>query len=181
MVNGIPCTTVARTLLDLAAVARVRELQNSITQAEIHRVFDLNAVSEVIERSRGRRGVGRLRLAIDEHDPRSERANEGLERAFLTLCARANLPPPEVNVPIDLPDRQVIADFLWRDRRFIVETDDRASHQTNTAFEGDRRRDRHLKLAGWEVFRYTWHQVVHESDGVVYELRGFLVPAAAGN
>ena len=175
--EGIPCTTVARTLLDLAGAVRMRELRHAITQAEIHRVFDLGALQEVIGRSRGRRGVARLRLAIDQHDPRSERAHPGLERAFLDLCRRANLPAPEVNVPIDLPDRQIIADFLWRERQFIVETDDRASHLTATAFESDRRRDLELKLAGWDIIRCTWRQVVDEPASLVRALRNFLATA----
>jgi very-short-patch-repair endonuclease len=176
VVDGISCTTVAHTLLDLAGVVRMSELRDAIVEAEIHRVFDLYAMREVIERSRGRRGVARLRLAIDEYDPRSERANRGLERRFLALCRRSDLRSPEVNVPVDLPGRQIIADFLWRDRRLIVETDDRKSHQTASAFERDRRRDQELTLAGWRVIRCTWHQVTAEQDQLIETLRALLVP-----
>jgi very-short-patch-repair endonuclease len=176
VVEGIPCTTVARTLLDLAGVIRVRELRNAITEAEVQRVFDLTALREVIGRSRGRRGVARLRLAIDEHDPRSERANRGLERRFLDLCRRARLPQPEVNVPVDLDERQVIADFLWRRQRLIVETDDRKSHHTVSAFESDRRRDQRLTLAGWRVVRCTWRQVTGEPEELIAALRALLSP-----
>jgi very-short-patch-repair endonuclease len=161
-------------LLDLAGVVRIGELQNAFTQAEILRVLDLAALREVIGRSRGRRGVARLRLVIDEHDPRSERANPGLERAFLAICRRANLPAPEVNVPVDLPDRRIVADFLWRDRHLIVETDDRKSHQTPSAFERDRRRDQQLTLAGWRVVRCTWRQVTGEPEQLVAAVRALL-------
>ena len=174
VVDGISCTTVARTLLDLAAVVRMGELRDAIVQAEIHRVFDLNAMREVIGRSRGRRGVARLRLAIDEHDPRSERANRGLERTFLSMCRRARLPSPEVNVQLDLADRQVVADFIWRDHRLIVETDDRMSHHTASAFERDRRRDQQLTLAGWRVIRCTWRQVTGEQEDLIATLRALL-------
>jgi very-short-patch-repair endonuclease len=176
VVQGIPCTTVARTLLDLAGVVRIGELRNAIAQAEILRVFDLTSRRVVIGRSRGRRGVARLRLAIDEHDPGSERANPGLERTFLAICRRANLPAPQVNVPVDLPDRQIVADFLWRDRRLIVETDDRRSHQTASAFERDRRRDQQLTLAGWRVIRCTWRQVTDEPEALMGTLRALLSP-----
>lgn len=171
LVLGIPCTSVARTLLDLAGIVSARELQNAITQAEIQRLFDLKALRELIDRSRGRRGVARLRLAISLHDPRDERAREGLERRFLALCRNAGLPSPEVNCPLAVDGVQMEADFLWRDAGLIVETDDRYSHHTITAFEGDRERDQRLKAAGWQVIRCTWRQVTGRSATLVSTLR----------
>jgi predicted transcriptional regulator of viral defense system len=161
---GIPCTTVARTLLDLAAVVSERELRNAIVEAEVLRVFDLAAVEAVLRRSRRRRGVARLRRAIAQHDPRRERTRRELERRFLDLCTRAGLPPPHVNVPISLDGEQVQPDFLWRASRLIVEADGRESHGTATAFERDRRRDQLLMRHGWRVVRCTWRQVT-ESPG----------------
>ena len=83
---------------------------------------------------------------------------------------------PEVNVPVSLHGRQVIADFLWRQRRFIVETDDRRTHEIRKAFESDRLRDRQLKHSGWEVVRVTWKQLTGESEALIKELRDFLTP-----
>jgi hypothetical protein len=162
---------VARTLLDLAAVVSPRELRNAVTQAEVERVFDLVAVREVLGRSRRRRGVARLRGAIAEHDPRDERARGELERRFLALCRTAKVPLPEVNVPLAVGGTQVEADFLWRSARLIVESDDRYSHLTVTAFEKDRRRDQRLRLAGWEVIRCTWRQVVDDPEELGQTLR----------
>ena len=92
-VRGIPCTSLARTLIDLAGVVSPRELRNAITQAEVERVFDLTAVKAAIARSRRRRGVARLRLAIAHHDPRDELAREEL-RATVSrpLPARRSAP-----------------------------------------------------------------------------------------
>jgi very-short-patch-repair endonuclease len=171
-VEGIPCTSVARTLLDLAGVVRPRQLRNAITAAEVLRLLDLRALEEVIGRNRGRRGMARLRRVIAEYDERAERANPGLERKFLAICRRANLPSPAVNAPVDLPDgSQVVADFLWRDARLIVETDDRRSHETASAFERDRRRDQLLALEGWRVVRCTWSQVASEPKRLAATIR----------
>jgi very-short-patch-repair endonuclease len=161
-------------LLDLAGVVGADELRNAVTQAEVHRRFDLSSLREVIDRNRGRRGVARLRRAIAEHEPRDERAREGLERTFLALCRRADLPPPEVNVPLLVGGVQLEADFLWRDARLIVETDDRRSHATITAFEKDRRRDRRLIVAGWRVLRCTWRQVADEPVELARAIRTVL-------
>jgi very-short-patch-repair endonuclease len=174
IVNGIPSTSVARTLVDLAGVVGTRELRNAITQAEVLRIFDLPSVREVLRRSRGRRGVARLRLAISEHDLRDERTRGELERRFLALCRRAQLPLPAVNVPIALEGAQVEADFLWAEAGLILEADGHKSHGTIAAFENDRRRDQRLQEAGWRVVRCTWRQVVNEPATLTRTLRKLL-------
>jgi very-short-patch-repair endonuclease len=183
-VRSIPCTSVARTLLDLAAVVSARELQNAVTQAEVERVFDLTAVREVIGRSRRRRGVARLRLAISLHDPRDEAARAELERRFLQMCRTARLPLPAVNTSLLLDGVAIEPDFLWREARLIVETDGRRTHGTAAAFENDRRRDQRLKVAGWDVIRCTWRQVLDGPADLTHTLRTLLsrtpVPAGPG-
>jgi very-short-patch-repair endonuclease/predicted transcriptional regulator of viral defense system len=173
-IRGIPCTSVARTLLDLAAVASPHELRNAVTQAEVERVFDLISVRELIGRSRRRRGVARLRRAVAEHDVRDERTRGELERSFLALCRKGELPLPEVNVLLTIGGVKLEADFLWRDARLVIETDDRRSHLTVTAFEKDRRRDQQLKVAGWEVVRCTWRQVTDDPIDLARILRTLL-------
>lgn len=173
-VRGVPCTSLARTLLDLAGVVSVRELRNAITQAEVEGIFDLIAVRAVIARGRRRRGVARLRRVIADHDPRDELAREELERRFLELCRRANLPLPEVNAPLLLEGDPIEPDFIWRKARLIVETDGRRTHGTVRAFESDRRRDQRLKLADWDVVRCTWRQVVDEPRGLARTIRVLL-------
>jgi Protein of unknown function (DUF559)/Transcriptional regulator, AbiEi antitoxin len=178
-IRGIPCTNLARALLDLAGVVSPRELRNAITQAEIERVFDLAAVNAVIARSRRRRGVARLRQAIADHDPRDQLAREELERRFLELCRRARLPLPEVNIPLLLDGEPIEPDFTWRSARLIVEADGRRTHHTVRAFERDRRRDQRLKLAGWDVVRCTWRQVVYDPGDLGQTLRTLLASRVA--
>jgi very-short-patch-repair endonuclease len=178
--RGVPCTTVARTLLDLAGVVSPGKLARAITEAEILRLFDLGAVQEVIGRSRRRRGVARLRLAIASHDPRDERARQGLERRFLHLCRRAELPTPEVNSLLLVDGVPIQPDFFWREARLIVETDGRATHGTARAFEYDRRRDQRLKVAGWDVIRCTWTQVTTDPDPLITTIRTLLTRQTPG-
>jgi very-short-patch-repair endonuclease len=91
-----------------------------------------------------------------------------LEERFLALCRKASLPSPAVNEWIRLDDGIAYkADFLWRARRLIVETDGWGSHGTRRAFENDRRRDRRLRLAGWDVVRFTWRDVEREPEEVI--------------
>jgi Transcriptional regulator, AbiEi antitoxin/Protein of unknown function (DUF559) len=180
-VNGIPCTTVARTALDLAAVVHVRELRTFIGEAQVLRLFDPAGVQEVMKRNPRRRGVARLRLVMSELDPQVALTRRELERRFLALCRRAGLPPPAVNVPLELDDRVLVPDFLWREARLIVETDGRQFHDTASAFERDRLRDQRLTLARWRVIRCTWRQVVHDPAGLARTIRELLMQLTPQN
>lgn len=106
--DGIPVTSVARTLLDLAETESRRLLGRALEQAERLRVFDRGEIEAVIARGFGRRGLGPLRaaLAVFDGDPgtRSE-----LERRFLGLCRASGLPAPMVTCVV----AGFEVDFAW--------------------------------------------------------------------
>ncbi|HEX5526430.1 MAG TPA: DUF559 domain-containing protein [Solirubrobacterales bacterium] len=173
MIDGIPCTALPRTLLDLAATESYRTLRHAVTQAEVERVFDLRAVEELLKRSKGRRGVARLRLSIENHDPHEQEARRELEKKLLRLFKRSGF-SPEVNGHLVVDGISLMPDFIWRDARLIVEADSRRVHGTVTAFEKDRLRDQRLTAAGWTVIRVTWHQVTNEPERLIQTLRKLL-------
>jgi very-short-patch-repair endonuclease/predicted transcriptional regulator of viral defense system len=165
--DGIPCTTLARTLLDLAEVDSPRGVERAIEQAEVLRLFDLRAVEEVLARANGRRGAAVLTAVLARLEEPALTDSE-LEERFLTLCRAASLPSPEVNEWLVIDDEPAIkADFLWREKRLVVETDGWESHGTRQAFERDRRRDERLKLAGYEPLRFTRRRIIREPSGVM--------------
>jgi Protein of unknown function (DUF559)/Transcriptional regulator, AbiEi antitoxin len=170
IIDGIPCTTLPRTLLDLAEVVDERAVERAIGQAEVLRKFDLRAVNEVLSRAVGRRGAAVLRQVLAEYAGPTLTDRE-LEERFFALCRSAALPKPAVNEWITL-DAGIAykADFLWRAERLIVETDGWGSHGTRRAFENDRRRDRRLSVAGWTVVRFTWRDVEREPGDVTETL-----------
>jgi very-short-patch-repair endonuclease len=108
-------------------------------------------------------------LGLGQEPTRSE-----LERAFVRLCRRHRLPKPEVNVRVGAYQ----VDFLWRDARLIVETDGYAFHSHRAAFEADRARDTDLKLRGYDVIRFTHHQVTRQPSTVAASLRALLQATA---
>jgi len=179
-VHGIPCTTVARALLDFAGVAPLWELRKAVSEAEVLQILDHDAVRRLIKRSRGRRGVARLRLVMDEIHPKTKWTRSDMEVAFLEMCRRAGLPVPEVNVSLRAGGRKTVPDFLWRDAGLVVEADSREFHDTGSAFESDREREQRLQLAGWRVSRCTWRQIEREPRRLAETIRGLLAqPAAA--
>ncbi len=174
VIDGIPCTSLARTLLDLAATQSSSTLRYAVTQAEVEKVFDLPEVVELLKRSKGRRGVARLRSAIELHDPQEQEARLELEKRLLRLFKRSALPRFEVNGHLVVNGISMMPDILWRDARLIVEADSRRVHGTATAFEKDRLRDQHLAMAGWTVIHATWHQVTNEPKRLLQTLRTLL-------
>ena len=171
-VDGVPCTSLARTLLDLAEVVDERAVERAVDQAEVLRKFDLRAVEEVLSRAAGRRGAAVLKLVLANYDGPTLTRRQ-LEERFFALCRAASLPRPEVNEWITLGDGIAYeVDFLWRAERVAVETDGWGSHGTRRAFENDRRRDRRLSLAGWTVVRFTWRDVEQSPAELTETLAG---------
>ncbi|HWI72131.1 MAG TPA: type IV toxin-antitoxin system AbiEi family antitoxin domain-containing protein [Baekduia sp.] len=156
-VKGIRVTTVARTILDLAAVVRGRRLEQVVRRAARHRAFDLRDQRAVLDRHPRRRGapeLGRLLAALDGRGTDDFRSR--MEIAFAQLCDDYGLPRPVVNGLV-LGER---VDFQWPGTTLLVETDGFEFHAMPTTFGEDRRRDQKLTLAGYTVIRLGYDQVV---------------------
>lgn len=170
VVQRIPCTTVARTLLDLGAVDN-NVVGKAVRQAEFLRLFDLAEVSRLLERYPKRRGTARLRQVIRSFADSDVRTRSEMEERFHALVLGADLPRPEVNGTVELGEITIEADAVWRDAKLIVELDSRQAHLTMNAFETDRERDRAAALHGWTVIRVTWRQLTEESRRLIRDLR----------
>jgi hypothetical protein len=165
-VDGIPCTTVARTLVDLGDVANRRAVERAVEQADVLRLFDLHEVEQAIERAGPRRGTGLLTSVLNDLSGPTLTASD-LEEAFLALCREAALPAPEVNVWMTLPDgTPAKIDFLWRAERLAVETDGGPFHRTRQSRERDAKRDQLLRVMAFEPVRFTDRQVARDSGWV---------------
>ena len=180
-VDGIPVTTVSRTLVDLAAGVPGRQLERALDQAEVLRIFDLDALLDQIERNRTTRAAHRLAATLERHVAGSTVTRSELEEWFLALCRDAGLPAPEVNAYVDPGDGApgLRPDFVWRQAAVAVEVDGAATHLTRAAFEADRARDLRLVGAGWRVLRVTWRQLHERPREIAATLRALLTPAQA--
>jgi very-short-patch-repair endonuclease len=162
--RGVPVTTVARTLVDLAGVVPALALERALEKAEILAIYDHIAMHEVLERSNGRNGARALRAAL-EAPPAFTRSE--LERRMLSLCRRNRLPAPQVNAVVCGHE----VDFFWPAARLIVETDGLKYHGTRRAFENDRRKDAELVVAGYRVIRITYRRLKTEPNAVANTIR----------
>lgn len=167
-VGGVPVTSLARTIVDLAAVLRPTALSRVIREAEVLRLLDVAAIEEVLER-RTAAGSVALRRALAQPGPGPIRSV--LEERFLELCRAHGLPDPELNAHVAAGARLFEVDALWRGARLIVELDGAAVHHTRHGFHADRARDLALAAEGYLVVRLTWPRVQHDAPAVAAELR----------
>jgi very-short-patch-repair endonuclease/predicted transcriptional regulator of viral defense system len=144
--HGISVTTPLRTIFDLRRTAPPDEVRRAIRQADV--------------------------LDLRTGEPETDRTRSELESLLLDLCRRHGLPLPEVNVRV----ASLLIDFLWRERRLVVETDGFRFHRGREAFEADRERDLKLKALGYDVIRLSHRQVVEQPKQVVEVLRPILLP-----
>jgi very-short-patch-repair endonuclease len=171
--EGIPVTTVARTLLDLADVLSTQALTRVIAEADYLRLLDMTALIAVVERNPGRRGAKLLEAAAGP----LELTRSALEERFLELVGRHGLPRPRAAVRIAGYE----VDFYWPGAKLIVELDGFAAHGTRARFESDRRRDRALGRRGLRTIRLTATALTYEEDAIAEELAELLSRSRASS
>jgi predicted transcriptional regulator of viral defense system len=168
--NGIPVTTVPRTLLDLATYLGSTGLRRAIRQCEYLSLASLHEVGELLARYPNRRGRARLRRALEGVQAAPGYTRSVLEEEFLSLVEEVGLPAPELNGVLVLAGKQIEVDCLWRTQRLAVELDGGQAHKTEFAFEEDRRRDRALIAAGFTPMRVTWTSLRSERSSLGRDL-----------
>jgi very-short-patch-repair endonuclease len=166
MEDNIPVTTVARTVLDLAAVVDLRRVERALERAEKLELFDLREIEATCERAPGHHGLKTLRKALALYMP-DNRTRSELERDLIDLCRDHDLPLPQVNAIVEGYE----VDAVWPDARLIVELDSWEHHRDRGAFERDRIRDAELKLAGYTVIRITSRLLTNHPERVVAMIR----------
>jgi very-short-patch-repair endonuclease len=162
-VDGIPATSVARTILDLAATLSPERLERVLERSEELRTFDLGAVDDLLSRAGHHQGISALRRALAIHRVDSTFTRSALERRFFALIRAAGLPLPSMNFNVAGYE----LDAYWEAERFAVELDVYETHGTRAAFERDRRRQEELKLAGVEMIRITGVRLDREPGQVI--------------
>jgi hypothetical protein len=160
--DGLPITTPARTLLDLAAGGmHGRSLEVAVDAAERQRLLDFADLHELLARYPGRPGTPSLKAVLARYRAGDTRSR--LEELVAELCDAHGLPRPLENCVIE----GKVRDFYWPRRRLVVEADSYAWHRSPSALNDDRERDVELTLAGYRTLRFTWQQVTERRRYVV--------------
>jgi hypothetical protein len=141
---------------------RFEWLEKMVERSEDLELFDLRAVDDLLERTAGHQGHGRLRKAIALYRP-SSFTRSGLEKRFLELVMEAGLPQPRTN----FAEQGFELDCYWPEFRFAVELDLFETHGTRAAFERDRKRQEDLLLVGIGMTRVTGPRLEREPGEVI--------------
>ncbi len=158
--SGIPVTSLARTLFDMAGRLDARPLEHALVAADRSRRLRWAELDRVLSENKGRPGAARLGRVADCVDPRAADTKSPLEVDFLALCRDGGLPLPEVNVLLE----GYLVDFFWPAQRVVVETDSYTYHADHLAFENDHERTVALTAAGYEVHRTTYAMLHRNPD-----------------
>lgn len=172
--DGIPVASPSRTLLDLAEVVSPTQLQRAYERAARVKLLDVAAIERLLERSRGRRGVGVLGALIGYDPAAAAQAKSELEVMFLDLIRKADLPVPQVNVLVE----GLEVDAHWPDARLVIELDSWAFHGNRGAFERDHEKIGRLQVVGYRVLPLTYRQVAYEHGWVADAVRRLLAGTA---
>jgi very-short-patch-repair endonuclease len=177
--EGIPVTSVHRTIFDLAATEDVDTVMAMIKEAEYLGRYERLSLWDLLERYPGRRGSRNLRFALKrlKEEP-TGRKRSRLEERFAPFLRRHRLPLPRFNDWILLDSKRFQVDCHWPGTGEIVELDGWEGHSSRSAFREDRARDRALRVAGYSVTHLTWNQLDDEPTLVAADLRALLQQSA---
>jgi very-short-patch-repair endonuclease len=167
--DGIPVTTAARTLFDLAEVLNTEQLEYAWEEADRLKHLQLPAVERVCERGYGRRALKPIRRLLAETRAVTQ-TRSPLEDRFQRFCRFYDLPAHSTNV--EVLDHEV--DVLWPAARLIVELDSWEFHRHRAAFQRDRARDTGRLVAGYRTVRVTHDRLDKEAPALATEIRQLL-------
>lgn len=182
VLDGIPVTTVARTLFDLAGCVHPqraeRALDNALTRGYVTLEPLRRVTIELLER--GRTGSTLMRSLLAERGAGHIPPASGLEARFLALVVAAGLEIPEGQVDVGAETWIARVDYFYRRLRLVIEIDSDLHHTSKLDRESDARRDAALEAAGFEVVRFTEHQLRNCPEEVVAAVRNALKAVPAG-
>jgi hypothetical protein len=169
--DGIPITTVPRTLFDLSSVIPIHQLRRAVERADQLELFDRSAVVTLLDRHRGRPGAPALAALLEDFRQHGEtRTRSDLEALFLQICLDHGLPRPTINHSAN--GREI--DATWPGIDLLVEIDSWKHHRSRTAFGLDRSKDRRALIDGRPTARFTGDELEQAPDAVAADLRALL-------
>lgn len=173
-INGLPTTTPARTVVDLAAVLSPTRLGRVVDRFGAKRSASFEEMSRVLEAlaRKGKPGVARLRRALEPRLGSQAAPESDLESRLLEVIRLAGLPEPQPqHRPPWLKHVNGRVDLAYPESSLVIEGDSREWHGDERTFQADRERDNLAQIAGWRILRFTWRDITKRPDYVVSSIR----------
>jgi very-short-patch-repair endonuclease len=170
VLDGIPVTTPARTLLDIAESLTSREVEQALATAYRKGLVTHAEMRAMVERHPRHRGAPLLQRLLDSEGGPAFTRSKG-EDKLLEILRSARLPQPELNVKVLGHE----VDFLWREARVVAEVDGYEFHSPLHSFAADRQRVAELTAAGYRILRFTWGDLTERRLATIVRLAQALV------
>lgn len=168
---GVRCTSLVRTLIDLAGELRPHELARAFDQAQVLHHLGPLVLAEALLARPGQRGARKLQVLLaDALDPGG--IESLFELFFLRFCRNWRLPRPETQVEVGI----WTVDFLFRDAGVVVEVDGRRWHDTAARRARDARKTADLESLGLVVVRVSWSELRDDPAGLARRIELHLIP-----
>lgn len=176
--EGIPVTTVERTIVDLASHLSFERLARAWDAAVRLELLDVKKVEAILARSNGRRGLKKVERLCTETRPILESSRSDLERrGYMLFHDTPDIPNPSVNLWV--ADVAAEVDLTWPDYKVAVELDHEEWHaKTRAQRESDNARDARLQIARWKVLRVSDYRLQTDPHGIVQDIRDLLAASA---
>ena len=173
-ISRLPVTTRARTIVDLAAVFRPARLAKVLDDEVVKRTVSYVEVGQVLKEvsRRGKPGMQRLTLILDERGPHHVPPASDAERRLFELLEAAGEPAPERQYPF--PGRQFTngcVDSAYPDALMAIEVDSRSWHGRIADIKRDRDRDADAGEHGWYTHRVMAETIRDDPKGSVRTIR----------
>jgi len=173
-VGALPLTSPSQTLFDLCTLPAIRGLTRTANEAFVKRLCTIADLRATEARNVGRVGTVRFRQLLATLDPDGRPIRSPLEARLNAFLRARGFPPWGQNVRLRVGADTIEADVLWRSQRVIVEADGRDPHLAPLTFASDRRRDRRLRVEGWEPIRVTSEDLGSGAEELDRDLRALL-------
>lgn len=173
VIRGVPVTTPARTVFDLAAAVHPLRAERALDNALGRSLTTPKSLAAVVHdlAERGRPGSALMLRLMAEREGSYVPPESGLEARFFSLLRSAGLPLPERQCDVGGRDWVGRCDYLFRPFRLIAEIDSGIHHSTKLDREADARRDRELEAAGYRVLRFSDHDIWQNPALVIAVMR----------
>ena len=167
--EGIPVTTVTRTIFDMAPLGETA-VKKAMAKADYLHLTDPLSLAALVERHANRQRVGVIANALADYRHGMGITANDLEEAFDDFLDARGFPRCERNAWVQLGERWIKGDFVWRAQKLIVETDG-GIHRTVLGKRSDDSRDRAAAARGWRVLRVTPWALEFEAEEIDRDLR----------
>jgi hypothetical protein len=175
-VDGIPVTSAARAVLDLAGDKGEAAAESALREIEYLGIYGKVSLPVLLDRHPKQPGTPICREALERlRDDPGGRLRSDLEERFIAFLDAKKIPRPRLNAWLSVSEESYQVDCLWPEARLIAELDGWKSHGTKRAFRKDRKRDRRLGAAGYRVIRITEDQILNEPGALATDLQASVI------